>query len=915
MTDTKEPKEPKETPNPSELAKVYDAKSVEKHWYQTWMKSGYFKASSKSRKKPYTIVIPPPNITGILHMGHALNNTLQDILIRYKRMSGYEALWMPGTDHAGIATQNVVEKSLREENLSRHLLGREKFLERVWKWREKYGNTIIRQLQRMGSSCDWERTRFTMDEGLSEAVREVFVRLYEKGLIYRGKYIINWCPRCQTALSDEEVQHKDVTGHLYYLKYAIEDTDQHVTIATTRPETMLGDTAIGYNPEDERYKHLEGKIAILPLLNRRLRIIQDKDIDPKFGSGALKITPAHDPVDFNLAQKHGLELINVMNPDGTLNEHAGPYQGLDRFEARRKIIAELEDRRILLETKEHVHAIGHCYRCQTVVEPYLSLQWFVHMKPLAKPAIAAVKDGKTTFTPKRWTKVYLDWMNNIKDWCISRQIWWGHRIPVWYCQTCRTPEILKHVDEFAGKKINIGTKLYTEPGMMVSRQTPKACKACGGTDLIQDSDVLDTWFSSWLWPFSTLGWPKENKDLKFFYPTATLVTGYEIIFFWVARMMMAGHEFMKKEPFKEVYIHGIVRDENGAKMSKSLGNAVDPLGIIDEYGADALRYAIISITSEGQDVYASKEKFEVGRNFANKIWNAARFALINLENRAVEPKAPKTGALSPIDLWILSRLNQTIQEVTESLNRSRFNEAASNLYDFFWHQFCDWYLELAKPNIKSKETQWVLYTVLDNSLRLLHPFMPFITEEIWQKIPHKGDSIMLSAWPKANKRLINKKIESEVQLVIGEIQAIRNVRSAWQINPKELVSVAVKTARDKELKILKNYSTHVVQMARISSLQLGKNITRPKESAVANIGRVETYVVLSGLVDIQVERQRIESALSDVEKMIRGLEGRLANEEFVKKAPKDIVEKERKRAEELENRKKRLEENLKTLSE
>ena len=920
MTDSKEskePKDPKETPNPNDLAKVYDAKAVEKHWYQTWSKNGYFKASSKTRKKPYTIVIPPPNITGILHMGHALNNTLQDILIRYKRMSGYEALWMPGTDHAGIATQNVVEKSLREENLSRHMLGREKFLERVWKWRDKYGNTIIRQLQRMGSSCDWERTRFTMDEGLSEAVREVFVRLYEKGLIYRGKYIINWCPRCQTALSDEEVQHKDVTGHLYYLKYGIEGTDQHVTIATTRPETMLGDTAIGYNPDDERYKHLEGKSAILPLLNRKLRIIQDRDIDPKFGSGALKITPAHDPVDFNLAQKHGLELINVMNPDGTLNENAGPYQGLDRFEARRKIIAELEDRRILLETKEHMHAIGHCYRCQTVVEPYLSLQWFVHMKPLAKPAIAAVKDGKTIFTPKRWTKVYLEWMNNIKDWCISRQIWWGHRIPVWYCQTCRTPEILKHVDEFAGKKINIGTKLYTEPGMIVSRTTPTACKACGGTNLIQDSDVLDTWFSSWLWPFSTLGWPKEknNKDLKFFYPTATLVTGYEIIFFWVARMMMAGHEFMKKEPFKEVYIHGIVRDENGAKMSKSLGNAVDPLGIIDEYGADALRYAIISITSEGQDVYASKEKFEVGRNFANKIWNAARFTLMNIENRTVEPKEPKRGALSPIDLWILSRLNQTIQEVTESLNRSRFNEAASTLYDFFWHQFCDWYLELAKPNIKSKETQWVLYTVLDNSLRLLHPFMPFITEEIWQKIPHKGDSIMLSAWPKVNKRLINKNVEAEVQLVIGEIQAIRNVRSAWQINPKEMVSVAVKTARDKELKILKNYSTYVVQMAKISSLQLGKHITRPKESAVANIGRVETYVVLSGLVDIQVERQRIESALTDVEKMIRGLEGRLANEEFVKKAPKDIVDKERKRAEELENRKKRLEENLKTLSE
>jgi len=891
----------------SELPKVYEPKQVEKKWYQFWMKQGYFHASTQSKKKPYTIVIPPPNVTGILHMGHALNNTLQDILIRYKRMSGFEALWIPGTDHAGIATQNVVEKSLREEGSSRQALGRGKFLERVWKWREKYGNTIIRQLQRLGSSCDWDRTRFTMDEGLSRAVREVFVRLYEKGLIYRGKYIINWCPRCQTALSDEEVQHKDITGHLYFIKYAIEGTDQYVTIATTRPETMLGDTAIGFNPKDTRYQHLSGKNALLPILNRRLRIVEDETIDMKFGSGALKITPAHDPVDFVLAAKHNLESINILNPDATLNEAAGPFKGMDRFEARKKIITELEDRRLLIETKEHVHAVGHCYRCQTVVEPYLSPQWFVRMKPLAQKAIAAVREGKTNFTPKRWTKVYLEWMTNIKDWCVSRQIWWGHRIPVWYCAACRAKE---PVASNSAEK----DKVYREPGMIVSVEPPKACPLCRNVELQQDPDVLDTWFSSWLWPFSTLGWPEKNADLKYFYPTSCLVTGYEIIFFWVARMIMSGIEFMGKEPFKDVYIHGIVRDETGAKMSKSLGNAVDPIAVIDEFGADALRFAIISITAEGQDVYCSKEKFEVGRNFANKIWNASRFVAMNRAKQPGKIKTPKLADLSATDRWILSRLNQTILKITDCLEKMRFNEASSVLYDFVWHQFCDWYLEIAKPNIESNATRWVLDTVLENALKLLHPFMPFLTEEIWQSMPHEGESIMISAWPKVQKKWINRQIESEMDLVIGEIQAIRNVRSAWQINPKELVTVAVKASRDKELKVLRNHSTTIVQMAKVSSLQLGKNIARPKESAVANIGRVETYVVLSGLVDIQVERQRIEMALSDVEKMIRGLEGRLANEEFLKKAPKEIVDKERKKSEELQNRRQRLVENLRTLS-
>jgi valyl-tRNA synthetase len=876
----------------AELPKAYDPKLVEKKWYQIWMKAGYFKASSQSKKKPYTIVIPPPNVTGILHMGHALNDTLQDILTRFKRMQGFEALWLPGTDHAGIATQNVVERSLREEGLTRHALGREKFVERVWKWREKYGSTIIRQLQRLGASCDWDRTRFTMDEGLSRAVREVFVRLYEKDLIYRGNRIINWCPRCQTALSDEEVQHKDVNGHLYYLKYQIDGSDQHVVIATTRPETMLGDTAIGFNPKDERYRHLAGKTAVLPLLNRKLRIIQDIDIDPSFGTGALKITPAHDPVDFVLAGKHGLESINIMNSDASLNDAAGPYKGMDRFEARKKIVAELEDRRILIETKDHMHAVGHCYRCATVVEPYLSLQWFVKMKPLADKGIKVVNEGKTVFVPNRWTKVYLEWMTNIKDWCVSRQIWWGHRIPVWYCAACQTKD--------------------PKEGIIVSRQDPKECPKCKNKDIVQDPDVLDTWFSSWLWPFSTLGWPEKTPDLKYFYPTHTLVTGYEIIFFWVARMIMSGLEFMGKEPFNQVYIHGIVRDDTGAKMSKSLGNAVDPIQIIDEYGADALRYAIISITAEGQDVYCSKEKFELGRNFANKIWNAARFIAMNRKKSA--KRTPTASQLSAADRWILSKLNRTIEKVTAALEKSRFNEAAGIYYDFFWHEFCDWYIEIVKARLDQPAVQWVLTEVLEKFLRLAHPMMPFITEEIWQTLPHAGKSIMIADWPVVDKKRLDEAVESEMDLIIGEIQAIRNVRSAWQINPKDSVKVVVKAQRDKELKVLQAYSDIIAQMAKVSSLQMGKKLMRPKESAVASIGRVETYVILSGLVDVQVERQRIEIALGDVEKMIKGTEGRLANQDFVNKAPKEVVQKERQKVEELINRRSRLLDNLRALS-
>ncbi len=883
------------TGDPNSIPKTYASKTVEAKWYDLWTREGYFHADPKTRKKVFSMVIPPPNITGILHMGHALNNSLQDIIARYKRMRGYEVLWMPGTDHAGIATQHVVEKMLKKQNLDRQTLGREKFLEKVWEWREKYGNTIVRQLKRLGASCDWDRLRFTMDEGLSRAVREVFVRLYDQGLIYKGRYIINWCPRCRTALSDEEVTHREILGHLYSIKYAVEGTDEHLVIATTRPETMLGDTAIGYNPNDKRYAHLAGKTAVLPLLGRRLRVISDEGVDPSFGTGALKITPAHDPVDFGLGRKHGLEFINILNPDGTLNENAGPYNGMDRFAARSQIVRELEERRILIETKEHRHAVGHCYRCDAVVEPYCSDQWFVRMKKLAKPAIAAVREKKVRFIPDRWTKVYLDWMVNIKDWCISRQIWWGHRLPVWTCKVCAADP----------KDAN--------KGIVVAVETPKACPRCKGSDLVQEEDVLDTWFSSWLWPFSTMGWPESTPELKKFYPTATLVTGYEIIFFWVARMIMAGYEVMGREPFRDIYIHGIVRDATGAKMSKSLGNIVDPIDIIEEFGADALRFSIISITSEGQDVYASKERFEIGRNFANKIWNASRFAMIHLSAHSGDDmRTPKD--FGPADRWILSRLERLVRHLTESLDDYRFNDAAAAMYEFFWHEFCDWYLELIKARIDSPACRWVLKRVLRTSMKLLHPFMPFITEEIWELLEGPGRSLVKEPWPEPEKKWLDPRSEEEISILTLQVQAIRNVRSTWQINPKEPLTVFVKTAGRRETELFKKYSDDLMHLAKVGSLKYGQSIRRPKQSVIASVGRIETYVVLSGLIDVDMETNRIESALVEVDKLMKGLESKLRNEEFARKAPRDIVQKEKNRYKELIDRKKRLQENLKILT-
>ncbi len=897
-----------------DLPKVYNPQLVEDSIYSMWEEKGFFHAKPNPKKKPYSIVIPPPNITGILHMGHALNNILQDILIRFKRMQMFEAEWMPGTDHAGIATQNVVEKKLAKGGIKRQDIGRDKFIQEVWKWREEYGSTIIRQLKKLGCSCDWERTRFTMDEGLSEAVLEVFVKLYEKGLIYRGNYIINWCPRCQTALSDEESQHKDVEGMLYYIKYPIKDVGglagsrvrglkhantqtrkpaNYVVVATTRPETMLGDVAVAVNPKDKRYKELKNKRLLLPILNRELKVIYDSLVDMKFGTGALKVTPAHDPVDFKLGQKYGLEQINVMNEDATINLPDTDYHGMDRFEAREAIVEDLKERGLFIKSQAHRHAVGHCYRCHTMVEPRLSLQWFVKMKPLAKPAIEAVKKGRIKFYPSRWTKVYLDWMNNIRDWCISRQIWWGHRIPVYYCRNCDC--------------------------VIVSKTRPENCAKCGSVKIEQDPDVLDTWFSSWLWPFSTFGWPKETPDLRYFYPTDSLVTAQEIIFFWVARMVMAGMEFMGDVPFKKVYIHGTVRDITGTKMSKSLGNIIDPLDMIAKYGTDALRFSIISITAQGQDVFLSETKFELGRNFANKLWNASRFILMNLKEEEVNVDLCvlfKSEELSLPEKWILSRLYSTIKYVEECLDGYKFNEAANSIYEFVWHEFCDWYIEIAKATISENRTQVILYKVLEKILRVLHPFMPFITEEIWKQIPRskdaKGDSIMIQPWPHIQKEIISQDAETEMKRLIDIITAVRNIRAVWNIEPKLEIRALVNIHEKKEEKFLLDNAKFIKRLSRLSGLEIGK-AEKPKNSAVVVVGSLEIYIPLEGLIDFEKEKERLRQEENRVNNEIKAIAGRLKNKDFTGKAPEEVVEKQRIRKTELELQVKKLRDNLKSL--
>jgi valyl-tRNA synthetase len=891
-----------------ELAKKYDFKDIEEKQYLAAERNSFFHGKIDYTKKPFSIVIPPPNVTGILHMGHALNNTIQDILIRYKKMAGFETLWMPGTDHAGIATQNVVERKLAKDNLTRDDIGREKFLEQVWDWKQEYGSTIIKQLRSLGCACDWQRTRFTMDQGYSDAVLEVFIRLYEKGLIYRGNRIINWCPRCQTALSDEEAPHKDMEGFLYHIKYPLKDSKQFITVATTRPETMLGDTAVAVHPNDERYKNLIGKTIILPLMQREIKIIADEFVDPAFGTGAVKVTPAHDPNDYAIGKRHNLEFINILREDGICNENSGEYKGRDRFEARQAIIEDLKQLKLLEKIEAHSHAVGHCYRCHTVIEPYYSKQWFVNMKPLSIPATEAVKDGRIKFHPDRWTKVYLNWMENIQDWCISRQIWWGHRLPVYYCPACQ--------DENDYKK-----------GVYVSAKKLGKCPDCGSEAIIQDPDVLDTWFSSWLWPFATFGWPFLNQDsagsenlldldlqkkeLAYFYPTAVLVTAPEIIFFWVARMIMAGFEFIGDIPFKDVYIHGTVRDDSGKKMSKSLGNSIDPLEIIADYGTDALRFSLISITAMGQDVYLSKEKFEFGRNFCNKIWNASRFILMNFNGEDVsQEKFPVKAELNLADAWILSRFNSTLEKLNNSLAQYRLNEAVNIVYEFFWHQLCDWYIEFSKLNIEDKATKIVLYNVLEKSLRIMHPFMPLITDEIWQKVTGNNISIMSQPWPEVEENYIDEILEKEMQLLMDVCVSIRNLRSENNIKPKDKVDIAIYPEAKAVLNVLEKNSVYLLNLAKVEDLSFAdKNSFKTSINPTASAAGCVIVMSLKSdeAFDPEKEKEKINAQIKELNQHAQRKTKLLDNENYLKKAPADVVEKEKQSVLELKQEIEKLE--------
>ncbi|MBE5040216.1 valine--tRNA ligase [Ructibacterium gallinarum] len=855
-----------------ELPKTYDPKQVEERIYQNWVDKGYFHAEVDESKKPFTIVIPPPNVTGQLHMGHALDETFQDILIRAKRMQGYNALWIPGTDHAGIATQIKVEEDLRvNEHLTRYDLGREEFLNRVWAWKEKFGSRIINQLKKIGCSCDWDRERFTMDEGCSKAVKEVFVNLYHKGLIYQGNRIINWCPSCTTALSDAEVEYAEQDGFFWHIKYPLKDGSGFVEIATTRPETLLGDTAVAVHPDDERYKSLVGKMLILPLVGREIPVIADEYVDMEFGTGCVKITPAHDPNDFEVGLRHNLEQIKVLNDDATINSFGGKYEGMDRYEARKAIVKDLEDAGLLVKVVPHTHNVGQCYRCGTTVEPITSKQWFVKMAPLAEPAMQAVIDGRTRFVPDRFSKTYLHWMENVHDWCISRQLWWGHRIPAYYCQDC-------------GETV-------------VSKEDVTICPKCGGS-MKQDEDVLDTWFSSALWPFSTLGWPEKTKELAYFYPTDTLVTGYDIIFFWVARMMFSGLEHMGEVPFKHVYIHGLVRDSQGRKMSKSLGNGIDPLEIIDKYGADALRFTLATGNSPGNDMRFYMERVEASRNFANKIWNASRFVLMNLDIDTCS--LPQPDALHLEDRWILHEYNELVKEVTENLDKYELGIAVSKLYDFIWDSFCDWYIELVKPRFSeggenSKTAQQVLTYVLSNTLKLLHPFMPFITEEIWQALPHEGESIMISAFPVYNPAFQNEAAQADMQMIMESIKGLRNIRSEMNVPPSKKSTLYIVT--DKEAVFTAGIPFYT-KLASASEVLIQKDHSGVPENAVSVAAPgAELLLPLDELVDKEKETARLNKEKTRLENEIKRVEGKLNNKGFTEKAPAAVVEEERKKGE------------------
>jgi valyl-tRNA synthetase len=857
----------------TEMPTTYDPKAAEDKWYSTWTERGYFQAGKRKDAEPYTIVIPPPNVTGMLHIGHALDFTLQDILIRTKRMQGYDALWLPGSDHAGIATQTKVEQKLREEGLTRYDLGREKFLEKVWDWKDQYATTIRQQWGKMGLSLDYSRERFTLDEGLSKAVRKVFVQLYEKGLIYRGKRIINWDPVNRTALSDIEVEYKEVQGHLYHLRYPLQDGSGHITVATTRPETMLGDTAVAVHPKDERYADMIGKTLVLPIIGREIPVIADDYVDKEFGSGAVKITPAHDPNDFEVGLRHELPQITVMDESGTMNAEAGKYQGLDRSDCRKQIVADLKEQGVLISIEDHMHQVGHSERTGAVVEPYLSTQWFVEMKPLAERAIKKQQSGEgVNFVPDRFEKTYLNWIENVRDWCISRQLWWGHRIPAWY-------------DEETGEVI-------------VSAEDPTTLPEYAGRKLKQDEDVLDTWFSSALWPFSTLGWPEDSEDLKRYYPTNVLVTGYDIIYFWVARMIFTALEFTDEIPFKDVLMHGLVRDADGRKMSKSLGNGVDPLDVIEKYGADAMRYMISTSSTPGQDLRFRWERVEQARNFANKIWNASRFALMNLEGFTYEDR-DISGELGTADYWILHRLNETSRDITRLIDAYEFGETGRVLYNFIWDDLCDWYIEFAKLSfygddpIAKKKTQSVLAYVLDQTMRLIHPFMPYISEEIWQHLPHEGETITLASWPEYDPALENPEAVAEMNLLMDTIRAVRNIRAEVNVPMSKKIELMVKANNDETSSIIERNSHYIKRFCNTSEFESGLNLSSPDKAMTAIITGAELYLPLAGLIDIEQEVARLEKELQNLEGEVLRVEKKLANEGFVAKAPAKVIEEER----------------------
>ena len=859
------------------LAKTYNPSDFEERIYKYWYENGYFKADVNKEKQPFTIMMPPPNVTGNLHMGHALQYTIQDILTRWKRMDGYEALWLPGTDHASISTEAKVVAKITKEGKNKEELGREGFLKEAWDWSDKYHGNITNQLKKLGVSCDWSKERFTLDEGLSDAVEEVFIRLYEKGLIYRGDRIINWCPDCGTALSDAEVEHEESNGKLWHIKYPVKDSNEFIVIATTRPETMLGDVAVAVHPKDNKYQHLVGKSLILPLMNREIPIIQDEYVEMEFGTGAVKITPAHDPNDFELGLRHNLEMLKVMNDDATINQKGGKYVGLERYEARKQIVKDLEEQNLLVEVKEHSNNVGHCERCETVVEPIISKQWFVDMKPLAKPAIEAYKEGKVRFVPDRFGKVYMNWLENIRDWCISRQLWWGHRLPVYYCNDCED--------------------------IIVSKKEPENCSKCQSTDIYQDPDTLDTWFSSALWPFSTLGWPDKTPELEYFYSTDVMVTAYDIIFFWVVRMVFSGLEHMGEVPFKDVFMTGLIRDSQGRKMSKSLGNGIDPLEIFEQYGADALRFMLVTGNTPGNDMRFHLEKVEASRNFANKLWNATRFVIMNLEDNIIS-KDEAVNKLKEEDKWIISRINNVVKEVTENLGKYELGIAAQKVYDFTWNEYCDWYIEMVKPRLyggskDDKNTaRYVLLKVLKDILKLLHPFMPYITEEIWHYLPQTNQSLIISSWPKYNLDNEYKKSVKSINFVMDAVKNIRNIRAEMNVVPSKKSKIIFVTINDDVKQTLEISEGYFVTLASASEIEIRDNKDGIGEDAMsAVVTNCEIFLPLEELVDIDKEIERLEKERKKLEEELKRVNGKLSNKGFISKAPESVINAEKEKRE------------------